>query len=61
MHAAVDMTNHQLCACQGLFEFYLRLNIAKSNDKKTALTAVDVAMSDEAEENMFGHWLTPCL
>lgn len=55
MHAAVDMTNHQLCACQGLFEFYLRLNMAKSNERKTALTAVDVAMSDDAEEKMFGH------
>lgn len=47
-----------LCTCHlndERFEFYLRLNITKSNERKRAFTAVDVATSDDAEEKMFGH------
>lgn len=48
-------------AAKRLFEFYLRLNITMTNERKRALTAADVATIDDADEKMLGHWLMPAL
>lgn len=46
---------HWACYSDVQLGFYLRLSSAMSNDRRRALTTVDAATRDDADEKMLGH------